>query len=351
MPRSCRVRDISEFGMLLQYHSGSSTRFAPGHAVKVRLSLKENDARNVQLIPAQIRRIEDKGIAVEFNAPQTQLVKAVEPWMMDRAPAPALQHAVGAPRPANHTAAPGAPPHTHAHPPMPDTEPAAATRQPRARNTDTPTPAAPRPRSRGDYLAIVALALSVVALLLSVRPNPDTGLSGELYALRDGTREALEGLDRRIEDLDVSLAALEVDREIALNEQPVVIAATASATPDLPPGAHPQAVTSVEAASETPPAASVPAANAAARARAPSNPHAGPWVINLVSLLDAAASQTFAQRARALGIQSEVKKVSVNARDVWRVQVAGFETREAAERFSDAHKAELGLKTVWIFRQ
>ena len=76
-----------------------------------------------------------------------------------------------------------------------------------------------------------------------------------------------------------------------------------------------------------------------------------PWVVNLVSLYDQAAAERFAQRAKNLGIPVEQQVAQVNGKQVWRLQVAGFDSRDEASAYGDAHKGEIGLKKVWIFRR
>ena len=85
MPRGCRVRDVSHNGMLLQFENPvSSGTFETGNAVKVRVSLKEGEDRTVLLLPATVRRVEDKGLGVEFHKPAAELMQLVEPYQLDR---------------------------------------------------------------------------------------------------------------------------------------------------------------------------------------------------------------------------------------------------------------------------
>ncbi|MFZ0469006.1 MAG: PilZ domain-containing protein, partial [Thiogranum sp.] len=92
MPRGCRVRDVSQGGMLLQFEHPGGASYTAGNAVRVRISVKEHDERRVLLLPATIRRAEENGMGVEFIKPQAELMQLLEPYQLDRqqAAAPAL---------------------------------------------------------------------------------------------------------------------------------------------------------------------------------------------------------------------------------------------------------------------
>ena len=52
--------------------------------------------------------------------------------------------------------------------------------------------------------------------------------------------------------------------------------------------------------------------------------------------------------SKELGIKVTQNPTQVQGRPVWRLQVDGFATRDAALAYSEANKHKLGLKKVWI---
>jgi cell division protein FtsN len=75
------------------------------------------------------------------------------------------------------------------------------------------------------------------------------------------------------------------------------------------------------------------------------------WVINLASYAsESIAAQKLADFGRK-GIDAEQSVASVNGKTIYRVRVAGFDTRKAATRRAETIRQELGLKETWITRQ
>jgi len=77
----------------------------------------------------------------------------------------------------------------------------------------------------------------------------------------------------------------------------------------------------------------------------------GDWVINLASY----ASETIAARKLAdferKGVTAEQSVASVNGKTIYRVRIAGFDTRKAATVRANSVRQQLGLKETWITRQ
>jgi cell division septation protein DedD len=78
--------------------------------------------------------------------------------------------------------------------------------------------------------------------------------------------------------------------------------------------------------------------------------HGGPWVINLLSSPIRSDADRFAEKARNQGIPVEQRRVILNDREFFRVQLTGFMTQKLAEESAGPVKERLGLKDVWIFK-
>jgi hypothetical protein len=77
----------------------------------------------------------------------------------------------------------------------------------------------------------------------------------------------------------------------------------------------------------------------------------GDWVINLASY----ASESIAARKLAdfsrKGVTAEQTVATVNGKTIYRVRVAGFDTRKSAMDRAEKIRQQLGLKDTWITRQ
>lgn len=73
-----------------------------------------------------------------------------------------------------------------------------------------------------------------------------------------------------------------------------------------------------------------------------------PWVINVASLDNQAAADRFSTRAQAHGIPVQYQVVTVNGKQRWRIQVAGFSSPTEARINAGPIKEKLRLKSVWI---
>jgi cell division septation protein DedD len=368
MPRGCRVRDVSQGGMLLQFeHQAGSAGLEPGEPVTVRLSLREAAERRVLLLPATVQQIEENGIRIAFNEPQTELMQLMEPYRLDRAPASST---AAENRRATDDASTFISDHpSRFHQRIPNAgarvaERIAAARESiraglhaRERTADVQPPPA-RADRKLFQLALTSLVVAVTVVLYDFvsRASIDRRIESLANTVHEQA-EALAGvkirvsagsgwenrvadLNQRLDRLAVSVSALETGHfspKPATGEPPPAPARVtpASKPESAAPPPRPTRVAAAAPASPEPPA--------------PTTKKGGPWVINLVSLYDQAAADRFVKRARDKGIKVDQDKVQVKGKPVWRLQVGGFASRDEAQAFGDANKAKLGLKSVWIY--
>jgi hypothetical protein len=396
MPKGCRVRDFSPRGMLLQYEYDSNVAaFDHGDTLTVRLSLREADERKVITLPSTVRRVEPNGIGVEFLKPEPALLELLEPYRLDDRQTGQVsledEHTavaaggrpsfsqVAASRPrfrrdggaAGHTTAPDR------------TARPRAVREYRARHAAVSAAAVGETESANidRKLFYVGLASLVFAGFILVFDLADgAGTEGRLSALEATTRhhaqalsemptsvggggavsdEALARLGERVDTLAVSIAALETrlapsapERRVAAGDAPEAKHSAVKQQPEAEVGAvevHSDrrgAAAAVAAVVDAASEAVTPAAEAGAPA-----PAQGPWLINLASSSSEAAAEQFVTRAAAQGIRVEPSRATVNGREVWRLQITGFATREEARSYGAIASRKLGLKDVWVYRR
>jgi cell division septation protein DedD len=202
-------------------------------------------------------------------------------------------------------------------------------------------------------LASLAVAAAIVVFDLAAMSSTGRRLSA-LEQATEQQAETLAGLQIRL-TTDKGQESQVADLSTRVNELAVAVAALETghlapagreAAAGTLPANHPQQPASNE--EERPPQVSPNAA--AAPNPAPAAPE-GPWVLNLVSIYDQAAADQFANKARSAGIPVEQNQALVNGKQVWRLQVSGFASREAANHYGDTSKKKLGLKNVWIFKR
>lgn len=366
MPRGCRVRDVSQGGMLLQFEHPGGASYTAGNAVRVRISVKEHDERRVLLLPATIRRAEENGMGVEFTRPQAELMQLLEPYRLDReqAAAPALTVV--------HSRAAGGGPQRPAtdDPPQPRHHHHATSARAGTRMTERIAAARAAIRAGGgDALQgrtatgdrrllqlglaslAVAGAIAVFDLASSSSINHRLGIlentveqqaeavaGVQIRLTADKARESvIDDLKAQVQELTVSVAALETGHIEPATQQHADTDADAPPEHDRVAGQRSAAV-QVDSGSEATPPVDKPAKK-------------GPWVINLMSLYDQAAADRFAQRAKSMGIPVEQNRTLVKGKPVWRLQVSGFDSRDQASAYGDANKTKLSLKNVWIFKR
>lgn len=78
----------------------------------------------------------------------------------------------------------------------------------------------------------------------------------------------------------------------------------------------------------------------------------GDWVINLITVADRAAAETFQKRLDNLGVDSRIEVVTLEDKSLQRVVVPGFDSRQAAENAGADLRKRLELSDdPWITQQ
>jgi len=384
LPRGCRVRDFSQRGMLLQYdYGGNDTTFNDGDTVTVRLSLRQADERKVVTLAATVRRVEQNGIGVEFQQREARLLELLEPWRLDR---PRLREAeLEADRTSTVNGDSGGSvtrlvrPRSR-HRLLGDRSAHRARRE--AERADRPTAHATGPTAavsplrepgtagltdrRLFYIGLVSLVCATVILILDFADS--ARLKNRLSALEAGSRNqvnaltemrerltavsapgrALADLNARVETLTVSVAALDGRLAMAAPRESSEAAAMEK-TPQVDSDSSASHEPVVPPAPEAAPADV--AHDVEAVLDAPAEVGSAPWVINLVSLYDKQAADRFMATAESKGIRVKQSRVTVKGREVWRLQISGFETQQEARTYGAIASEKLGLKDVWVFKR
>jgi hypothetical protein len=110
---------------------------------------------------------------------------------------------------------------------------------------------------------------------------------------------------------------------------------------------------SVIAQAEAPQAQASPVASARKipQDSTPSHTGTGDWVINLASY----ASESIAARKLAdfnrKGVVAEQVAATVNGKTIYRVRIAGFDTRKTATARAETIRQQLGLKETWVTKR
>lgn len=77
----------------------------------------------------------------------------------------------------------------------------------------------------------------------------------------------------------------------------------------------------------------------------------GSWVVNLISVADAASAEHFEKRLKDMGVQSRIDVVDINGKTLRRVVATGFDSEGDAKKFAASIKAQLSLsETPWVSR-
>lgn len=379
IPTGCRVRDVSAGGMLLQRErDDTTTTIHEGDTVEARLSLLQGEERKLIPLPMTVRHVMENGIGAEFLQPQSQLMRLIEPYRLDSEETGAMAATRSRGRAsAATTASPLSAAGTstrasrrrsaiqRARAQFAETmktaaEPAAKRKQQSVERTSTEEDVSGKGDRRLFYIGMLSLITAVGILLLNFgdRISIENRMSALESSLEQqvngltllrarisptvGRAQELAALNARVETLAASFAALEA----RFTQETDPVATPPETATDTTPGALPGA---------PPPASDKPATGTLTKPAASTQPqritHDGLWAINLLSLYDKTAANRFTENARARGVRADTIPVTVKGKQVWRIQVSGFSTRDEASAYGDISKEKLGLKSVWIFKK
>ena len=81
VPKGCRVRNVSQQGMLLQCEpDGRLLTFSKGDTVEIHLSIEHAGEQQTLTIPSNVRHVNESHIYVEFHRPDPKLVELIESY-------------------------------------------------------------------------------------------------------------------------------------------------------------------------------------------------------------------------------------------------------------------------------
>ncbi len=106
---------------------------------------------------------------------------------------------------------------------------------------------------------------------------------------------------------------------------------------------QPQAPAAAEERQATSPAAPEPKAG-------PTEGTEGPWKVNLVSVTSEAAARKEVKRLRELGIKANYTMLNIKGKPWYRIQVAGYASKEEALKAARELGDRLGMKDIWVGR-
>lgn len=86
VPKGCRVRNVSQQGMLLQCEpDGRLLTFSKGDKVEIHLSVEYAGEKKAFTIPSSVRHVNEAYIYVEFQHPDLKLVELIESYRISEA--------------------------------------------------------------------------------------------------------------------------------------------------------------------------------------------------------------------------------------------------------------------------
>lgn len=336
IPIDCRVRDVSTGGMLLQYQChDKTTTFHEGDTVKVRIAFRQGDERNVIPLPMTVRHVEENGIGAEFLQPQSELMQQVNPYRLDKedtkeTAANQVRTAISASSSTRASRRKSA--IKRARVQFEDSmktaqAPASVKKQPDLGQMSGGDDVTGKGSRKLFYIGLLSLVTAVGVLLLNFADN--TRFENRMSAMESTTNRLVNALT--LLRARTSSTATRTNELAELNARVDTLTASFAALMISTPDAH-----------QPQPAAPAQPQN--------TNP-GGPWVINLLSLHNKTEANQFTEKARAQGIRADTIEVKVKGRQVWRVLVSGFATRDEASAYGDSSKEKLGLNNVWVFKK
>lgn len=294
LPIGCRVGNVSSSGIMLKQDNNGPKLPEKQSEVEVRLSLKKDDNRKVIELPVKIVREARDQIGGKFNESQPQLLHLVKP--SEEAHVNEIH--------------------------------ARRTEQIKKNSEGSTTEALEETRAFPTNQIAIWAAILLLFAFAGVLHFDNQNLNQELAT----TQAQIAAID--IEPAPTTNTQIDISDQIApitdqlasLNERTTAL--------ELRPISEPAPVA-------TPVQEFIPATSSSEN-----------WIVNLLSLTNERAALDFAQGLQAKGIDAVVNaETNDNQSQIFRVQVDGFTTRQAAVKFSEQTKALLNLNGVWIYRE
>ena len=160
--------------------------------------------------------------------------------------------------------------------------------------------------------------MAEAALVMESLPPPAAGQTGNDSTVAKAPGQGSDGITTNHQDTTVIAAPASIEPQI-----PVKPDRMSSEPPASPSSEHP----------------------------AVSGDKNAPWVINLVSTTSKTDADRFAAKARSRNIQTVQQQITVKGTQFWRVQIAGFSTKEDANAYADTAREKLSLKDVWVMKR
>ncbi len=360
---------------------GWRSDFAEGDTVRVHFAVRHSDRREMLAIPAIVKRAGERCVGVEFHQSRPMLPRLLEGYRVapggsdgsdgslthERDSGGAGNDPSEMPRP-NSISLPGA------------TGDDLSANQAGTRATDIISggrvPDAAKARWGKGLLPVALVSLLVVlpvavgVLLLNQRVHRELNeVRSTLVRLSDQL-DASERRSARVAELESTLSHL-IARTDGLQKAIVDLTIPSSApadvgeeSPETPSGGEkpipavpesagarhvggPDEATVLQSARAPEPE---PPAEQPAPESAPAAPVGPSWHMVLISLRNERSADRLLAKAHSLHIPAEKYRTEPGAKGLWRLQVSGFASREAARTYAEQIKPKLGLNDVWIVR-
>jgi len=350
VPKGCKVRNVSNQGLLLQCDAdGRILTFRGGDHVDIHLLFHRPGGTKYHTVAANVRHVDANGIGVEFCQPDAELVKLIESYRVDDTQS--LEATI------THRRKPSAPERSSSVVAMP--APASAARAQRQEPADDTS------GRRLSYIGLLSLAIAVMIFTAGYLRTFDlVSRVSQLEALVNAHDDALATVQPRS-----SVSANASGVAVAGNKLPSPVAAAHQQIHETAPVRELATATAAEGSTqpsetvsdalsgtETPAAAegtaptALPVWRSPADNRNPDTLGSGAWVINLMSSPNKSDADRFAENARKQGVQVDQSSASLNGKEFYRVQLTGFATETDARASAGPVQERLGLKDVWIFK-
>ena len=365
VPKGCKVRNVSNQGMLLQCDAdGRILTFRDGDHVDIHLLFQRPDGTKYLTISAIVRHVAANGIGVEFRQPDTEVVNLLESCRVDEVEgleATISHHQKQAADAGRPNAVAAAVPGSDIAADAGQGQPPVAVKSHRLYQMGLISVAAALGIITIGYLRTSDMGARVVALETLTRSQNSelaliqSRLSGAGDTDNDSAYRNIPGQSTDAGTVPESEPEHTAGTPLQQNLPAVVLTADEAGTSGTVETGGAIASEITHEGNAAGPAIADPARmtsqdDTSVPAAIPGAGKRGPWVINLLSSPSKADADRLAVRARTNDIPVEQSRVKVKDRDFWRLQVTGFMTSGQAEDYAISVKAKLGVRDVWIFK-